>query len=407
VKHALSLLLAVAGTLPAEPPQGTPWPRHTIDNTSRGADGVRLTDVNGDGRLDIATGWEEGGVIRVYVNPGPKKSRQAWPMVTVGKVKSAEDAVLVDLDGDGRTDVVSCCEGRTRTVFVHWAPRDADDYLKASSWRTMSIEATAGKQSWMYAMPLQIDGKQGVDLIVGSKGKNASVGWLESPSDPRDTKAWRYHRLYDAGWIMSLEPLDVDHDGDVDVVVSDRKGRNRGVLWLENPGAKKSAAGAIWKRHRIGAAGKEVMFLAIADLNGDKRQDIVCSTRAGQIYFFAQREGMQFSTVKINNPLGIRNGKAVAVGDIDLDGRPDLVHDTNKGKSSLQTPALTWMRFSQSPAEQDWLAFDVSGPAGVKFDRIELLDLDGDGDLDILTCEERDNLGVFWYENPTRRASRR
>ena len=29
-----------------------------------------------------------------------------------------------------------------------------------------------------------------------------------------------------------------------------------------------------------------------------------------------------------------------------------------------------------------------------------VLDLDGDKDLDVITCEERDNLGVFWYENP-------
>ena len=29
-----------------------------------------------------------------------------------------------------------------------------------------------------------------------------------------------------------------------------------------------------------------------------------------------------------------------------------------------------------------------------------LADLDGDGDLDVLTCEEVGNLGVIWYENP-------
>lgn len=46
----------------------------------------------------------------------------------------------------------------------------------------------------------------------------------------------------------------------------------------------------------------------------------------------------------------------------------------------------------------------VSGKEiGEKFDRIELLDLDGDGDPDLLTCEERENLGVIWYENPSRR----
>ncbi len=95
---------------------------HVVDNTSRGADGVRLKDVNNDGLLDIATGWEEGGVIRTYLHPGPRKAKQPWPHTEVGKVKSPEDAVFTDLDGDGDCDVVSCCEGRTRSVFFHWAP---------------------------------------------------------------------------------------------------------------------------------------------------------------------------------------------------------------------------------------------------------------------------------------------
>ena len=77
------------------------WKMHIIDNTSRGADGVRLKDVNKDGLPDIATGWEEGGVIRTYLNPGPKKVKQPWPHTEVGKVKSPEDAVFADLDGDG------------------------------------------------------------------------------------------------------------------------------------------------------------------------------------------------------------------------------------------------------------------------------------------------------------------
>jgi len=33
---------------------------------------------------------------------------------------------------------------------------------------------------------------------------------------------------------------------------------------------------------------------------------------------------------------------------------------------------------------------------------LEAIDLDADGDLDLLTCEEVANLGVFWYENPQR-----
>jgi hypothetical protein len=44
----------------------------------------------------------------------------------------------------------------------------------------------------------------------------------------------------------------------------------------------------------------------------------------------------------------------------------------------------------------------LGGPAGTKFDLIQTLDLDGDGDLDVITCEEKENLGLIWYENPLR-----
>jgi hypothetical protein len=48
----------------------SPWARHTVDDASQGTDGVRLGGVNGDGLADIATAWEEGGVVRVAVHPG-------------------------------------------------------------------------------------------------------------------------------------------------------------------------------------------------------------------------------------------------------------------------------------------------------------------------------------------------
>lgn len=71
-------------------PPGVPWKSHIIDDSSQGADGVKLADVDGDGTLDIAVGWEEGGVTRVYLNPGPKDSKSQWPAVTVGKTPSGK-----------------------------------------------------------------------------------------------------------------------------------------------------------------------------------------------------------------------------------------------------------------------------------------------------------------------------
>ena len=34
----------------------SPWQHHVIDNSLSGADGVKLADINNDGRLDIVTG---------------------------------------------------------------------------------------------------------------------------------------------------------------------------------------------------------------------------------------------------------------------------------------------------------------------------------------------------------------
>jgi hypothetical protein len=51
---------------------------------------------------------------------------------------------------------------------------------------------------------------------------------------------------------------------------------------------------------------------------------------------------------------------------------------------------------------------DISGKEGVKYDFILLKDMDGDGDLDVITSEEtaadgsKKGLGVIWYENPTK-----
>ena len=395
----LSLLILTVGTSAA----GEPWRRHTIDDSSKGADGVRLGDVNRDGLADLTTAWEEGGQIRVYVNPGAKRVRDRWPAVTVGQVKSPEDAVFADLDGDGALDVVSCCEGRNRTVFFHWAPKSPADYLRPKAWSTTAVAATRNAQSWMFALPLQVDGRHGIDLILGAKGRGAQVGWLQAPANPRDMSGWTWHPLYEAGWIMSIEPADLDRDGDTDVLLSDRKGKNRGILWLENPGPDATRANQLWRRHRVGGSDCEVMFLTYDDLDGDGREEIVAATRNGRILQFrrAAQAGSGWRETSIGNPYGVPHGKAVRVADIDLDGTPDLIHTTNTG-GKRDAAAVVWMQRVNRSDKSIWQPHDISDRRGVKFDLIQVLDLDQDGDLDVITCEERDNLGVFWYENPVR-----
>ena len=351
-------------------------------------------DINGDGRPDIATGWEEGGVIRAYLNPGKSKVKLRWPMIEVGKVRSPEDAVFVDLDGDGNVDIVSSSEGQTRTVHFHWSPRN-DPQREVLPWRTEAAPATAGKQSWMFAVPMDIDEK-GVDLVLGSKGVGATIGWLRSPKNPRDVKAWSYYPWYNAGWIMSLIRHDMDEDGDLDVLASDRRSRTPGVLWLENPGAKSMQENPArkWATHHIGALGREVMFITIG-----KGDVIHAAVRPNSIHLLSpDKDRRQPWAEKVINFSSEKFGtaKAARAADLDGDGQPEIAV-TCEAANGAKSGAFYLKQVGNS-----WEPRDIGGPKGLKYDRIELVDLDGDGDLDLLTCEERDFNAVLWYENPHR-----
>lgn len=381
---AIAIVLLLLGTVNAQ----QPWQRHTIDNTSRGADGIRPQDVNGDGLPDLCTGWEEGGVIRVYLHPGHAQVKQPWPAVTVGNVKSPEDAVFMDVNGDGAFDVVSSCEGRQQTIFVHFAPTKPEDYLKPEAWKTQPIAASENQSRWMFALPWQREKEKPFELIAGSKSPNGAVGSFRQD----DAGQWNWRKLADAGWIMSLVTEDINQDGHADLLYSDRKGKQRGVYWIDFSGDPRSQTPKL-----IGGANHEVMFLDAADLDQDGQRDVVCATYGETILWFRRREAAPvFEQIEIPMPASTGTGKSVRVADVNLDGQNDLVISCgNAGKKH----GVMWMQ----KREGEWVAQPISGlQEGIKFDLLQLIDLDGDGDQDVLTCEERDNLGVIWYENPAR-----
>jgi hypothetical protein len=408
MRRALALAVILTISLPALAAEDQPWSRHVIDASSRGADGIRLADANGDARPDLVTGWEQGGITRLYLNPGVDKPHLPWPAVTVGQTPDVEDAVLVDLDGDGSLDVVTCMEGRTRRMDVHWCPADAGKRLDPAAWMTQTLPASKSRMMWMFCVPMDVDGKHGIDLVAGGKGPGAAVGWFEAPADPRDLAKWQFHPIDDCGWIMSIEPVDMDRDGDVDLLMTDRKGERRGCCWLENPGRKGDLRGR-WPRHAIGEPA-EVMFLARGQLLGDGRPEIV--TGHGdviEIHEPLDDAATKWRHTRLQMPANTGAFKAVSIADMDLDGRADLVitcEGAAKGKHGvflLRQP----LAFKPADAPAAWPVLPISGSDGVKHDLCPLLDLDDDGDLDVLTTEEVKELGVIWYENPTKQKASR
>ena len=407
--------LWLIGATNAQAQNTTVWKTHAIDNSLLGADGVRFADANGDQLPDIATGWEQSGIVRVYLNPGKKQVGEKWPYVTVGHAADVEDAVLVDLDGDGAKDVISCSEGKTLSVQVHWAPGPGKDYTDSTLWKTEAFPVTKGAFQWMFAEPFQVDGQNGVDLIVAGKKDNDTypqpyIGWLKAPANPRDLAAWQWFPFAKVGWVMSIRLADINGDQLTDIVYSDRKGNRRACYWLENPGMAKSTDP--WASHLIGEAGHEVMFLDLADLDKDGKQDVVVATKDDQIHFIRKlsNDGLRWETHKISYPANIGRGKAVTVADIDGDHQNDLViscEGAGKDRSGATRSGVVYLRYRNSVFDTDWQRNEISGPIGRKYDLIPALDIDNDGDLDVISTEENNNseggkpgLGLIWYENP-------
>lgn len=385
-----------------EQPDFVSWNTHTIDASSTGADGVKLGDINGDGKPDITTGWEEGGLTKLYLHPGADKVQAEWPAVLVGKTPKVEDAVFADLNSDGKLDIVSCTEKNSEKIFVHWAPKS--DWLKAKKWKQEVLPASVDRMMWMFAEPLQVDQRNGIDLIAAGKGENAELGWFEAPATGSKLAKWKWHSITPVGWIMSILLEDMDADGDMDILITDRRGPLSGCRWLENPG-ELDAQRLPWKNHFVGMKGLEVMFMSFADLDDDGVKEAIVGERTGQrIWIFSRKENasLEWKEHRIDLPKSTATVKSVEAGDITGDGIPDLVISTNTNGAEMV--GLTWLDGKQLANISSYDFHPVSGVHTAKYDKVELIDIDEDGDLDVLICEENhgpnsEGLGVIWYEN--------
>jgi hypothetical protein len=222
-----------------------------------------------------------------------------------------------------------------------------------------------------------------------------------------------------AGWIMSVEAQDMDDDGDADIVISDRRsgGAQQGARWLENPGPASQDLTFPWTSHTIAGVGQETMFLDIVDLDADGLDDVIIPLLQGSApdqWLYARRldaTGDNWSVTTIDYPDsnqvpgGTGDGKATIAADINGDGQLDLVSSHGMAFSPIQ--GMVWAEHDGDPVNGAWTYHSISGPEGEKFDRIVAMDVDGDGDLDLISTDEDESLtenglGVMLYENPSR-----
>ncbi len=178
------------------------------------------------------------------------------------------------------------------------------------------------------------------------------------------------------GLSMDAAAVDVDNDGDLDVVVAHEFRAN---ILLINDGSGRFADESA---RRLPRASHDSEDIGVADFDGDGDQDIIIVSEDDEINELYINDGAGFFSDETRRRLparGVTNG--VAVGDVDADGDPDLVF-ANNGQN--------FVLINNAGVFTDETAIRLPPLRDVSQD-VELGDVDGDGDLDLLVGNESDN----------------
>ncbi len=393
------LLNLAAGPAPA----AQAWTTHILDNKSDGVDGVDM-HVDSRGYFFMVAPWEDTGEIRLYLQKQRSKLNSAWVVTTINarsRLKGAEDARFIDTGGDGNVDgVVVATEKGERGLYL-FTPKDADLATKGP-WNVERLTPSNETVAYLHMGVKDLDGDGAQEIIAGSKDKDGSSAHLYYLFSKivNGKRVWQRTELSSvADRTRNIVFADLDGNKYQDVIISD----NKGIHAYMHPGATANS-GSRWQIQTITSKPGN---LAICSIGGEEQLVTTVSRNqldkyAGQIFalnhILTQPEVVPLVSI---NPAPVNLStvipKAVTCGDLNNDGLQDLVIVISEGGAgafvALQNSDGTWKMEAAGPyAESN------------KYDNSVLFDVDGDGDLDILTGDETQKdlkgKGVMWIENP-------
>lgn len=238
-----------------------------------------------------------------------------------------------------------------------------------------------------------------LDITISRRSDSAKCNWYQNQSG-----VWIKH------YVGSTDPeqlgaasTDINSDGFPDLVL--------GRIWFENPGNLAKFPDSPWIKHRYaGGLQQENHDIVVADLNNDKRPDVLCYAQrdqGGTLRWYETSNPMEWEyhdvatgldqTIKGNRLLsnGVHGGFAPAgVGDLDNDHYADIMMPIGWYKNPGKNTGQSWVLIPWS-----FHIGIIPNPYGLST-RSWMCDLDSDGDNDIVftDCDVQGSHG-YWIEN--------
>ncbi len=340
---------------------------------------TRVADLDGDGRPDLAVANFYGNTVSIYRNSGTGGVANVFsPKIDLSTGSNPFDLHLADIDGDGQLDI----------VVLNLNDDNISVMRNLSS--PGSISFAAQKSFYANFQPHNgavgdVDGDGRPEVIITSF-ENGDIVVLRNTSSPGDIDFEEFRHIYATGpGAHGVGIQDLDSDGRADVVVASHSQSTPAIVVLQNignPGHIDEESFRI--AAQLDADGTYVVF---GDFDGDGRQDIVtCSWYDHSVSLF---QNLSTPGSLSNNSFGPRirlpsagSTKRIAVTDIDGDGRADLAFPTELGDSV----GIYRNGGGSDALSASWFAPRVDLASGWNGDGISIGDIDLDGLPDIVFC---------------------
>lgn len=192
------------------------------------------------------------------------------------------------------------------------------------------------------------------------------------------------------GRVADIRPADFDGDGDLDLVVAEfgwlQSGR---ILLLENtaePTSQSVMPKASWKQHVLDPR-HGTIHVPVVDLNADGLLDFVAlvSQEHEAVDAFLNQGGLKFKKVRIwAAPDPSYGSSGIELADLDGDGDIDVLYCNGDTFDSFYLKPYHGIRWLENQGEFPFRSHELKNMPGVS--KAVPVDLDGDGDLDIAAC---------------------
>ncbi len=334
---------------------------------------LQLADFDRDGRIDVAlaVASPSSGVALLH-NTGTPSSRFALLPTGITDPNAAA-LVAADFNGDGQPDLAVAGQDGLVGVWFFSATRGS----LPLAFTPTPLPHGGGPSS---AIGLgDLDGDSDLDVVIG-RGETFTSVQTDAVLRLTDRATLSFQSempFAQQRATLAIAMVDVDRDGWLDAL---RAGDNevnvndRGLYLNRNDGQGHLQDGILVHDGRIGA-------MAVGDLDGDGFLDcvIAMSDSTGITYVHYGIGSAPYFDAAVQLDVGPGNKHSIAIGDIDGDGRPDVIlAGTLRGSNDLIV-----LHRQVAPRSFGFVLLPGSG-TNVDYRSVELADLDGDGDLDLV-----------------------